>query len=131
MKISFDLHGVIDDLPNVFLFITSAIVSAGGEVHILTGSMTDKAIKELTALGYVKGIHYTHVQGLPDYLLQLEADITGYHPTIGNPEFSKQDWDEAKATYCLVNNINLHFDDTIEYGEYFVTPFARVWTKNK
>ena len=131
MKISFDLHGVIDDLPEVFQFITSAIIQAGGEVHILTGSMTDIALKELNKLGYIKGTHFTHVQGIPDLLLEFGATVTGYHPEIGNPEFQKSSWEIAKAIYCSDNKINLHFDDTIAYEKYFITPFARVLTKNK
>ena len=42
-KLGLDLHGVIDSIPNEFKFLSNAIVSSGGEVHILTGgSWTDE-----------------------------------------------------------------------------------------
>jgi len=31
--------------------------------------------------------------------------------------------DKEKAWYCEQNNIDLHIDDTAEYGKYFKTPF--------
>lgn len=131
MKISFDLHGVLDDMPETMKFIMESVIKNGGEVHIITGSTEEKARKELKELGFNRYIHFTNVVGLPDYLLGKGKKVISYHPFLNNPEFSDLDWDSAKAQYCSENNINLHFDDTLRYGDYFKTPFARLWTKDK
>lgn len=131
MKIGLDLHGVVNDLPEVFRFITESIIKNGGEVHIITGSTTEKALYELTELGYVCDINFTHVIGLPNLLKATGHQSIGIHAEFGNEEYSKLDWNRAKGIYCKRNGINLHLDDTIEYGDFFITPFARLWTKNK
>lgn len=102
-----------------------------GEVHILTGSTTIRALDELEELGFEKGVHFTHVQGLPDLLKSKGCEVVGISLDYGNEEYSTKDWNSAKAEYCRTNKIDLHLDDTVEYGETFTTPFARVWTKNK
>lgn len=131
MKVSFDLHGVLNDLPDVFQFLTEAIIDKGGEVHIITGSTTEKALLELEELGFKEGLNFTKVVGLPNYLEDLGCVSIGVNRQFGNLEYSDTDWNSAKGYYCKQNEINLHFDDTLEYGEYFLTPFARLWTKNK
>lgn len=131
MKISIDLHGVLDDLHHVIKSLMSAVIKDNGEVHILTGSTTKRAIEELKELNLIQNTHYTHVQGLPDYLEYKGKKPVGFNEQFQNNEYSDLDWNSAKAQYCRENNIDLHFDDTIEYGDYFTTPFARLWTKNK
>lgn len=131
MKISFDLHGVLNDMPETFQFLTEAILEKGGEVHIITGSTTEKALIELENLGFKKGNHFNEVIGLPDYLKSLGCNSVRYNKEFNNFEYSNEDWDSAKGLYCRENGIDLHFDDTLKYGDYFVTPFARLWTKNK
>lgn len=131
MKLGFDLHGVLDDLPDTIKTLTYLVIKSGGEVHIITGSTTKRAIEELEELGLEKGSHFTHVQGLPDYLNMKGKVPVGFNERFQNNEFSDLDWNSAKAQYCRENNIDLHFDDTIEYGDYFTTPFARLFTKNK
>lgn len=131
MKLSIDLHGVLDDLPYVIKALTSAIIKDNGEVHILTGSTTKRAVEELKELDLIENIHYTHVQGLPDYLESKGKIPVGFNEQFQNNEYLDLDWNTAKAQYCSENNIDLHLDDTIEYGNYFRTPFARLWTKNK
>lgn len=131
MKISFDLHGVLNDLPDVFKYITESLIKNGAEVHIITGSTTERALKELKELGYKNGVHFTHVVGLPNILKDSGCQVVGFNSTYNNFEYSTLDWNRAKGIYCKRKDINLHFDDTIEYGDYFITPFARVWTKNK
>ena len=129
MKIGFDLHGVISDLPEVFKFIGESIIKNSGEVHILTGSNEIKAIYELREIGFIKDIHYTHIFSVQDFLDRTDLPSKSIHPKYGNLEYVDIWWDRAKARYCKDNDINLHLDDTAIYGDYFGTPFARVFTK--
>lgn len=131
MKLGLDLHGVISDIPDTMKMLTEAIISSGGEVHIITGSVTDRAKIELSELGFEQDIHYTHVMGISNYLEELGYKHIGIDPVYGNKMYLEETWNMAKAVYCGSHEIQLHLDDTVEYGEYFVTPFARLWTKNK
>lgn len=131
-KLSLDLHGVINDLPEVFKSITKSLINDGWEVHIITGSITQKAYSELIQLGLMQGVHFTHVVGLPDYCLMKGVLVTGINEKHGNVEFPSNEWFKMKALYCSENKIDLHMDDQLEYGNSFVnTAFARLFTKNK
>ena len=128
LKLGIDIHGVINNLPELFSFITRLIVENGGEVHVLTGaSWTPEVDKELQSYG----IHYTHRLSVYDYLIEHNS------PTIGEiqfpdgtiqKKFNDEEWDKVKGTYCRDNGIHLHIDDTLIYNEYFSTPFARLFT---
>ena len=131
MKLGLDLHGVLDDLPRNMKMLMEVVVRSGGEVHRLTGSTIEKARKELSDLGFEYRIHFTHVMGLPDWLEERGCTSVGVDPIYGNKMYSDEDWYEGKALYCQKAQIDLHLDDTTEYGEHFTTPFARLWTKNK
>lgn len=69
--------------------------------------------------------------GLPDFLTNSFCRIVDIDPVYGNNMFSEEDWNKGKAIYCAQQEIDLHLDDTVEYGDSFKTPFARLWTKNK
>lgn len=131
MKISLDLHGVITDMPEALSKMTEVLIRGGAEVHIITGSPTDKAIEELSEIGFQKDIHYTHVIGVNNFLCKKGKEPLGDElDRYGNPLFSEIDWDTAKAQYCRENEIDLHLDDSDIYDKYFTTPYARIYTKN-
>ena len=115
-KLGLDLHGVIDALPDSFAFLSNAVISFNGEVHILTGGTWDKKLEnQLKSFG----INWTHSFSVYDELLR----------TI-QKKFEDGAWDKIKGEYCRENNISLHIDDTLIYNEHFTTPFARLWSHN-
>ena len=129
-KVSLDLHGVIDVMPEFFSFLSNAIVEAGGEVHVVTGgTLSDKLEEKIKTFG----IRYTHIFSVYQYLLDSGAPSSG---TIQFPDGSIQKkfegnvWDTVKGDYCRKNNITLHIDDTMIYNDFFTTPFARFWSHN-
>lgn len=131
-KLGLDLHGVINDMPNQMKMLTESVIKGGGEVHVITGSNTEKSKSELTELGFEPRVHYTTTTGVGDYLtLKGVESIPGMLDKYGNPLFSDENWDSAKGKYCEEHGISLHLDDTLLYGDYFKTPFARLYTKNK
>jgi hypothetical protein len=126
IKIGLDLHGVIDAMPEFFAFFTKAMISAGAEVHIITGGATEddkKLLKEYN-------IQYTHIFSITDYHKEKGTPTTKLHPKHGFMMVSDEEWDKTKGEYCRKNNISLHIDDTLVYNDYFTTPFARLWTHN-
>jgi hypothetical protein len=129
-KLSLDLHGVIDALPEFLSFITHAVVNAGGEVHVLTGgTLSPKMEEELRKFGIV----WTHLVSVYNHLLETGAEIVGeveFPDGTTQKKFADGLWDTAKGDYCRQNNIDLHIDDTLIYNDHFTTPFCRLWTHN-
>ena len=120
-KIGLDLHGILNDNP-VFVEMGKLFVAAGHEVHVITGLQYKTYIKrELKGLKLKKDVHYTHFFSIADHLIEegklLKMDDED------NPFFRPKDWDRAKGKYCKREQIDIHFDDSFEYGKYFSTPF--------
>lgn len=125
-----DFHGVIDSTPEIFAFLSKAIISNGGFFHILTGgSWTDELQKQIESYG----ISFTHHFSVYDHLMEIGSktigEITFPDGTI-QKKFEDGVWDDVKAKYCIDNNISLHIDDTLIYNDHFKTPFCRFWSHN-
>ena len=130
IKISIDVHGVIDALPEFFSVLSNLFVNGGYEVHILTGGSWDEKLEsDLKSLGVV----WTHYFSVYDHLIEIGTPIIGevqFPDGIIQKKFEDGAWDKVKAWYCAGHNITLHIDDTLAYNEHFITPFARLWTHN-
>jgi len=130
-KLGLDLHGVIDDMPEEIVFLANAVLAAGGEVHIITGgSINANTVEKLEKLN----VNYSSLFSVYDYLVTIEAESTGiieFPDGERQLKFKDEEWNKVKGDYCKKNQISLHLDDTLVYGDHFTTPFARVWTKDK
>jgi len=127
-KIGLDIHGVVDSMPEFFSFLSNAFISAGGEVHIITGGRWDS---EFETMLNDFGIKWTHKFSVYDYLKESDAEVIGkveFPDGTIQKKFKNEDWDKVKGQYCKDNGINLHIDDTLIYNNFFTTPFARLWT---
>lgn len=133
LKFGFDIHGVIDAMPDVFALLSNLLVDAGHEVHILTGSKWNDAIEQNL---HDMGLKWTHHFSITDHHISIgtpmKYDPNPEHPWIdtGDKDQDNVLWDKAKADYCQLHEIDLHIDDTMRYNDYFTTPFARLWTHN-
>jgi hypothetical protein len=123
MKLGLDIHGVIDANPETFSFLSKSIIDSGGEVHIITGgSWGDVLKKEVEDAG----IKYTHLFSVYDYLKSTDAVPIGliqFPDGVIQDKYERKLWDSIKAKYSSEQGLDLHIDDTIDYGEYFTTPF--------
>ena len=127
-KLGLDVHGVTDSMPEFFSFLTNAFVSAGGEVHIITGGRWDEEFDKQLADWNIK---WTHKFSVYDYLKESDAEVIGkveFPDGTIQKKFKNEDWDKVKGQYCLENGIDLHIDDTLIYNNFFSTPFARLWS---
>jgi len=116
MRISLDVHGVIDKRPDFFAWLTRELVKENWKVFITTGQkMGIDLIRELDGYRVV----YHHVMS-----------VTTYHQLRGTPMWYKNGdptqpmmagvlWDSTKAYLCKKASIDLHIDDSDVYGEYF------------
>ena len=129
-KLSLDIHGVIDAMPDFFAFLSSSVVNSGGELHILTGGSWDRDLE-----GQLRsyGVKWTHSFSIYDHLVESGAPSNGevqFPDGTIQKKFNNEDWDRVKGDYCREHNISMHIDDTLLYNENFTTPFARLWTHN-
>ena len=122
-KIGIDIHGVIDQNPDLFAAFTWALFSSGWEVHIITGQRKSEALKNLK----LWGTHYTHFFSITDYHEEKKTEMV-YGPE-NNPWMDSETWNKAKARYCKENGIDLHIDDSSVYGDFFETPYLRAFMK--
>jgi len=121
LRIGLDIHGTIDTKPKFFAIFSKRVISNNGEIHIITGSrQTPEIEQQLKDLG----IQYTHFFSIADYLLSQGKEV--FWKTPNDPFFSDADWNIAKANYCDRNQIDIHFDDSLEYGKYFKTLYMRI-----
>ena len=130
IKISIDIHGVIDALPEFFSVMSNLFVDGGHEVHILTGGTWDKKLE--SQLEYFC-ISWTHSFSIYDELIRRGTKIVGevqFPDGTIQKKFEDGAWDQVKGEYCKEHNILLHIDDTLIYNEHFTTPFARLWSHN-
>lgn len=119
MKIGLDVHGVIDVAPETFAQLTQRLMSAGHEVHVITG-------RELCAELFDKldtaGIRYIRVFSITSYHKSIGTYVTYKDGDPTQPLIAPPLWDRTKADYCAREKIDIHIDDTEEYGKYFRGP---------
>lgn len=116
-KLGLDIHGVLDANPEFFIKQAMSVLDEGGEVHIMTGlPYTPQAEDFLYELN--KGFKYwTHYWSIIDEL--VKQDAPRYKDVDGRLWFFDDElWDKQKGIYCKANNIDLIYDDTIEYRKY-------------
>lgn len=116
-KLGLDLHGVIDTYPEKFVKLAKSITVSGGEVIICTGSAdNEKLHKQL--LSYNNGIiWWTSIFSITDYL--KSKNIPHTESADGGIQVENVLWDQAKGDWAREFNIDLHIDDSPEYGKYF------------
>lgn len=118
MKIGLDVHGVIDEAPEFVKLITKLLYKEH-EIHVITGLTKEDFLK----IPEVDGIYYTHFYSITDDLLSKTKHKIDIH---GRPRFEEYDWNTAKAEYCRKNEIDIMFDDSEVYGNYFWTPYFQL-----
>lgn len=114
MKFGFDVHGVTDTHHEVYSAITTALIEAGHEVHVVTGDRRTEQLEERLRL---LGIGWTHWFSIVDYHVELgkhEVRFEGDQPWM-----NAETWNRAKAEYCEREGIDLMIDDSPVYGSYF------------
>lgn len=122
MKIGLDFDGVINKYYWILSPLTHLLLSHEQEVHILTGNRgTSRFLKDLEEK---YGIAYTHFYSISDYHQMIGTPMTGYDQN--NTWIEEDIWDRSKGIYAKKHALDLHFDDSPIYGNYFDTPYCHV-----
>lgn len=114
MKFGFDVHGVVDTHCDVYAALSSALVAAGHEVHVITGAIMSP---ELDAILKKAGVNYTHFFSIAQYHMDKGEDEVKW--VDGEPWMDDEVWNRTKADYCRREGIRLLIDDSPVYGRYF------------
>ena len=114
MKIGLDIHGVIDTYPEMFRDLTLKWKNEGHEVHIITG----EPYKTASPTVIENGVCYDEFFSIVDHHVKVSApslrqDDKG-HYWVDRPV-----WLATKGDYARRVGLDVHFDDQIEYAEYF------------
>lgn len=125
LKIGLDLHGVSDKLPDFFSEMSRLFIEAGHEIHIMTGELiTPKLHEQLENCN----IHYTHLFSISQHHKDIGTKM--WFDENNTPWIDKDLWNETKGKYAEEHGLDITFDDTEIYAEYFRTPFVFVRIKN-
>ena len=114
--IGFDLHGILNKYPDTLKPLLK-ILSKNNVVVVVSGSPEDDIIEELIRLGYYHSIHYDNIISITDYL--KDEGIPMWKDIDGNWHCDDISWWSSKSKICKEYGINVLFDDSVKYGEYF------------
>jgi hypothetical protein len=117
MIIGMDVHGVLNKFPERILPFLEALIKSRHKVVIISGPPKEHIIQEITKLGLIKGIHYHGVVSVVDYL--KESNCSMWQDENGRWWAPETNWWSTKASICSLNNVDIHFDDSIEYKKDF------------
>lgn len=113
LKFGLDFHGVIDSYPEFFKELSRMLVDNGHEIHIMTGSRKELAMKELRGTGVI----WTHFFSITDHHESIGTEVT--NDSNGNPHMPADVWNPVKAEYCKKHGIHMIIDDSPVYGKFF------------
>lgn len=112
MKISFDVHGVLDSF-RYFRDLAKTHYRNGDEVYIISGQLLDEQMKEF--LGEYD-IPYTHYMSVTGELQDRGVDIDW---SSGLPFVDADLWNPVKAEICKREHIDVIYDDSVTYKKTF------------
>lgn len=117
MKIAFDFHGVLESYPDKLKLVLKTLM-VEHTVIVLSGPPLGQIYGELKEVGYRQGYHYDYAISVVDWIksqgIQMELNERG------SWYCEDEIWWSAKAKICTGYNIELLFDDKLEYKKYIV-----------
>lgn len=132
MKLGLDIHGVIDKYPEKMIKLAQDTMARGGRVYIITGPPADKARQEMIDLmttHHVSKPFWNQIYSIVDWMKQ--KGIPHWTDPKGHVwALREKDWNSVKGQIAVELGLDLHIDDSEEYGEYF-PPGVFVHMKNK
>jgi hypothetical protein len=126
MKIGLDVHKVIDKYPRLFSLATHKWLDLGWEIHIVTGQERSVVEPELHGLNVV----FTHFFSIVDYHLEVGTEMWDDDPRGSGWWMHKEDWLPSKGRYARQAGLDVHYDDSIEYAQFFPDTCTFIWVRN-
>jgi len=114
MKIAFDVHGVIADKPRLFKPFLKLLKSNGIEVYIISGPSKVEVEAELKKIGYTSK-HFDTILSVVDYLKSKDVPMVLKSDGYWTSDYN---WWSSKGKMCKEYNVDVLFDNSIEYEEF-------------
>lgn len=114
MRVGFDIHGVLDTFEIFREMLTRYVEDPNAEVHVISGLESRHLEKEIGHLIDLSKVDCFF--SVTDYLVEKGANVTWID---GMPWADEEEWNQAKAAYCRLKQIDLLFDDSPIYAPYF------------
>ena len=115
MKIAFDVHGVLDTLPE-YRELMKHLMRTGNTIYIISGQPLDQ---DMEALLDEHGLwdYFHHYRSVETYL--LEKGNNNYEVRNGQKFWADEHWDHVKALICEEEEIDMIFDNSLSYAQTF------------
>ena len=129
MRIAFDVHGVLDTLPE-YRDLLRSLYLCDHSIYIISGQPLDDEMSEFLD-EYDLTNYYDHYFSIETYLLDLNKPYTD---DGSGKFFGDKVWNSVKAQICHDERIDMIFDNSVTYAETFKnvnTVYSLVIEKNK
>jgi len=117
MNIGLDIHGVLDRYPEEFITLVTHWKNQGHKIYIITGQTWEMAEKSFEELPH----------GFAEMSFNGHFSILDYHKEKGTHMWldtngwwlNDEVWNSSKGKYARRMNIDVHFDDMLQYEPAF------------
>lgn len=113
-RIAFDMHGVLDTFAHIRQIADMVYLDPYSTMIIISGQMFDKNMQETLA---ARGIKFEEYYSITQELLSKDSSLITW--INGKPYAEDKEWNRAKADICKREGIEILYDDSTEYAEYF------------
>jgi len=114
IDIGLDIHGVIDKYPDIFAQLTKEWVKEH-RIHIITGQSWEEAYPTVQECGISFTDHFSvvdHHRWIGTKMWDDDSRGKGYW-------MDRETWLKTKGQYAAKIGLDIHFDDTPQYFDYF------------
>ena len=115
MKIAFDVHGVLDTLPE-YRQLLRTMLRDGHTIYIISGQPLDEEMEAFLDKYDLYNKHHEY-RSVETYL--LEQGNFDYEIRNGQKFWADEIWDPVKAQICKEEEIDMIFDNSLSYAQTF------------
>ena len=115
MKIAFDVHGVLDTLPE-YRQLLRTMLRDGHTIYIISGQPLDEEMEAFLDKYDLYNKHHEY-RSVETYL--LEQGVHDYEVTEKGKFWVDEIWDPVKAQICDEEGIDMIFDNSLSYAQTF------------
>ena len=130
MKIAFDVHGVLDALPE-YRQLMEDMYYSGHIIYVISGQPLDDEMKAFLKESNLERFCHEY-RSVETYL--LAQGNNNYEIRDGQKFWADEHWDHIKAEICEAEDIDMIFDNSLSYAQTFKkvrTVFSLVIDKNR
>jgi len=114
LEIGIDFHGVINENPEFWAHYTKEMHDNGNVIHVVTGGERSEVEPFLKKNDIKFDKIFSIIDDAVERGIEVKRDEQGKNPIIAD-----KIWKRAKGMYAKSAGLDIHIDDTEQYGRYF------------